>query len=313
MFWASRKSCAAFLRFCRGLALCVPVLCSPALCGISMAQAPAAIPSEKDLPALLARMQASRLANWDLEQQYTSEELWHNRNWDKNGNSTLDKTAKFENLFVEGLPYRRKVEENGKPLAGTEAEVEEKHYEQAVTERKNLSPEDKRGVRQKNFRSSLPDCCLATLFENRIVRHETIDGRDTIVVESVPKHGARPANQDEKSALNWKETFWIDSIEAMPVRMEAESLADQNHMAKGTNLRFDFVRIVDTAAGKDHPERAVWLERAFIGHLRLKMLWMSGTATTEQTWSNFKKFHVEMRLLDESIQPMPGQQNSSQQ
>ena len=56
----------------------------------------------------------------------------------------------------------------------------------------------------------------------------------------------------------------------------------------------------------------MWLQRDSIGHARFKILWIDVADTTEDTWSNFKKFHVDMRLLDDSIHPLPDKGNSQQ-
>jgi hypothetical protein len=271
--------------------------------------------SDKELVALLTRMQANHRTNGKLAQQYTTDELWHNLNFDKNGKVTSDESVKFENVFVEGLPYRRKIEENGKPLSGPEAEAEEKRYEQAVEQRRNLSLEDKRRGLHITFHShsTMPSCCLLTLFENRVVRHETLDGRDTLVVESVPKADAKPTNANEKSALSWKQTSWIDAQDAMPVRYDAEKLNDDGRTAKGGTIRYDFVRLIDVPASKDHSESAVWMLRHVTSHFRFKMLWVSVTGTTEQTWSNFKKFHVDMRLLEDTVEETTDHEDSQEQ
>jgi hypothetical protein len=121
-------------------------------------------------------------------------------------------------------------------------------------------------------------------------------------VESVPKVDAKPANVAEKSALRWKQTSWIDVQDAMPVRFDAENLNDDGHMSKGGTIRFDFVRLIDVPANKDQPESAVWLLRYTVSHFRFKVLWIGISGTTEQIWSNFKKFHVDMRLLEDSVQ-----------
>lgn len=284
--------------------------CCLTLCYAAAAHAQTAGPSTKALSDLLARMKSNMAANGILAQQYTSDEVWHNRNFDKNGKVSVDETAKYEHVFVEGLPYRRKVEANGKPLSGKEAEAEEKRYEQAVRERRGMSLEDKRRGLHLTFHSSLPMGCLATLFENRVVRHETIAGRDTMVVESVPRFGAKPASEDEKSAIDWKETTWIDAQEAMPARIEAERLNDSGHMSKGMTIQMHFDRLVDIPASNGRPERAVWLQRGTISRFRFKVLWIGVSGTTEQTWSNFKKFHVDMRLLEDSMQTLPDKGDS---
>jgi hypothetical protein len=278
----------------------VALLVTPSL-RAGPAQSPATAPV--DLPALLARMKTAMHANARLAQQYTSDELWHNLNYNKKAKLTDDESARYENVFVEGLPYHRKVEQNGKPLTGKAAEKEEARYEKAVRERRSLSLQQKRSLFHfTTHYYSWPLCCLATLFENCIVRHELVNGRDTVVVESTPKAGAHPANDNERSSLDWKETTWIDVAEAMPARIEVALLTDTSHMEKGATNRIEFTRIDDDSAGADKPTSVVWLQSHFLATFHFKAMWMNLSGTSEQTWSNFKRFHVDMRLLDNSVQ-----------
>ncbi len=287
------KQLAIKLLLYAGLISLVPV-------AAAAAQAPGASPI--DLRVLLARMKTAMVANAKLAQQYTSDEFWHNLNYDKKGKKTNDESARYENVFVEGLPYRRKVEENGKPITGKAAEKEEARYEKAVRERRGLSTQEKRSLFHFNIHYSWPLCCLATLFDNRVVRREILNGRDTIVIESMPKPGAHPANNDDKSSLNWKETTWIDVADAMPARIEVELLTDTSHMEKGATDRIDFIRIADTSGDADKPASAVWLKSHFQANFQFKVVWVNLTGTSEQTWSNYKRFHVDMRLLDDSVE-----------
>ena len=265
------------------------------------AQAPAQ--PVANLPALLAQVQANVAKNGKLLEQYTSDEFWHNRNFDKNGKITLDESAKYENVFVEGLPYRKKVEANGKPLAGKEAAAEEERYEKAVSERRLMTTEQKRMSLHMTWHSSLPMCCLSTLFSNRIAGYEQVGGREMVVVESVPRAGAKPSNDDERSALGWREKSWIDLADAMLARVEAESLVDKNHMVRGMTIRMDFDRAIDAPATDGNAERPVWLLRSITNQFRFRFLWAEGSGITEQSWTNYKKFHVDIRLLEDTVTP----------
>jgi hypothetical protein len=261
--------------------------------------------SPAELQSLLERMHRNFLANGKLEAQYTSDELWHNLNFDKHGKKTVDESARYENMFVEGLRYRRKVESNGKPLKGKEAEQEQKRYDKAVAERREMTIDEKRHLMHTSFHSSLPSFWLDKLFDNRVAGHEVIDGRDTLVVESTPRADVHPTADIEKSALDWKETTWIDVADAMPARFVAELLKDRGHIDKGMTIRMEFQRIVEQPAAGEQREQSVWLARRSIGTFKGGMLWFSATGTTEQTYSDFKRFRVDMRLLEDTMQEVP--------
>lgn len=271
------------------------------------------LPRGKDLTALIERMKTNQTANDKVAQQYTSVMVWHNLNFNKSGKTTVDESKKYENVFVEGLPYSRLVEYNGKPLEGKAAEAEQKRYDKAVEERKNMSLDEKRHSFRVSFHSALPMGYLTSLYDNRAVRREDIDGRETLVVESTPRSDARPDDTAAKTALDWKQTTWIDVRDEMPVRFIAEKLNDSNHDLKGTTLQFDFVRLVDQSTEGASPGQPVWIQKEFKSTFRMKMMFMTFNRITEQTWNDFKKFHVDVRLLLDTMTEAEKQKPAARQ
>ena len=280
---------------------------------LSTASSQTVLPESRDLSALLGRMEQHSKANGKLAEEYTSVMFWHNRNFDKSGKTTVDESAKYENVFIEGLPYSRKVEKNGKPLTGKDADWEQRRYDKAVDERKNMSLDEKRHSLHVTFHGSLPLSYLTTLFDNRALRRETINGRETLVVESTPRAGAHPPDKEAKTALEWKQTTWIDLQDEMPARFIAEKLDDENHILKRTTTQFDFLRLIDKPAEGGRPEQPVWLEKEFMMKFRLKILFFIGDGITEQSWSDFKKFHVDMRLLLDTVEEVEEQKPAADQ
>lgn len=252
------------------------------------------------MQALLLQMKANLVKNGLQAEQYTSVEFWHNLNWDKKGKKTDDESAKYENVFVEGLPYRRKVEENGKPLTGKAAAKEEKRYEKAVDERKHMTLDEKRGLFHRTFHSGLPLDYLTTLFDNRMTGEVELDGRKTYVMESTPKPGARPANAQEKTALCWKETTWIDVQDDLPAQVETIALEDVAHFVKGMDITMTWERLNPPADEKSGSP--VWVEKQFVGQGSIKWLVLGARVRSEQDFSDYRKFHVDVRLLPGAVE-----------
>lgn len=251
------------------------------------------------MQALLVRMTANLAKNGLQAEQYTSVEYWHNLNFDKNGKKTLDESAKYENVFVEGLPYQRKVEEDGKPLIGKAKAKEEQHYAKTVEERKHMTLDQKRGFFHKTFHSSFPLCCLTALFDNHATGEVMLNGRETYVVESTPKAEAKPSNAEEKTALCWKETTWIDAADDIPAQLEVVALENVAHMMKGMTMRITWERL--EPAPDDKGGQPVWVEKQFVGHGQIKWMFLGGRARTEQDFSDYRKFQVDVRLLPGSV------------
>jgi hypothetical protein len=264
------------------------------------ATAQSALPSGAKLQALLARMKANAVKNGLLAEQYTWVEYWHNLNFDKNGKKTVDESAKYENVFVEGLPYQRKVEQNGKPLTGKAARKEEQRYEKAVDERKHMTLDQQRGFFHRTFHTGMPLDYLTTLFDNHVTGEVMLNGRKTLVVESTPKPDARPANAQEKTALSWKETTWIDEQDDIPAQIETVALQNVAHMMKGMKFRITWERLDPSA--DDPSQQPVWVVKQSVGQGHIQWLVFGGDAKTEQDYSDYKKFHVDVRLLPGSVE-----------
>jgi len=126
-------------------------------------------------------------------QNYTFTEDYHNINYDKKLKMRLDETAKYETVFVERKPYKRKIEENGQPLSGKAAEEEETQYQATVAERRriNYGPQQTpfhREVRLPTYYEKWPELFAATRNGD-----EVLDGRQVTKVILTPpcRHSAR--------------------------------------------------------------------------------------------------------------------------
>ncbi len=156
-----------------------------------------------------------------------------------------------------------------------------------------------------NIYSDLPICCLSSLFDNRVVGREVIDGRDNIVIESTPRANATPASEHERTALDWKETTWIDVRDVMPTRYDVELLNDIKYLTKGTTDRTDFMRVEAAGTAEGDAKQVVWLVRS--GSCRLEYLWQGKRTReiAEDQCVNYRKFRGEMRVLQDSVREVP--------
>jgi hypothetical protein len=257
------------------------------------------------LIALLEQMQTNLKANDELAQKYASDEESYAITLNQKGRTVWKESAKYECAFVGGLSYIHMVEKNGKPLDAKKLASEQKRSDalnQLGSERdfvfgiNGLSAQDA-------IHSALPICCLTTLFNNRVLGHEQINGRDNLIVESVPKANAYPASTKDKTALDWKEITWIDVVDLMPARYEVELLNDKGSLPtllKGSKERNDFFRLDKVFDTKNHSSETVWLLSSLEGHFNLKCLWQREFETWKDTEYNYRRFKADVRLLEGS-------------
>lgn len=266
-------------------------------CVLMLALVPAlaySVPLEGDDPtALLQRVIANLKTNNLKAENYAFVEDYHNINYDKNGKIKVDNSAKFETVFVEKTPYRRKVEENGKPLSGKAAKEEEKKYQVAVAERRRMNAELKNTLFHREFRLGVnyedwPDLFLATSGGSEIV-----DGHEVIKLILNPRPGIHPASDAHKDSLHTAVQLWIDKADEFPLHLKTEYLSD-GHLLRGSTVE---------AFWEKEAQSGTYLLASDLVQFRIKYLWMTVPGKTEQKYSGYKRFGVDIRIVPESIQP----------
>jgi len=270
--------------------------------------------SNDDLTALLKRMEANRAGNERLAAEYTFDEARENKNYNGKGKLTSQHSDKFASVVINGVAYNRVVEEDGKSVAENQQVAEQKRQDAIselrqgydfVFEMVGLSPHD-------YIYSDLPISYLDTLFDNRVVGHQAIDGRDNLVVESTPKMHANPATDKARTALDWKETTWIDIEDAMPSQYEVELLRDKDYLSKGGTYKREFTRLTVTHSETSQSPEHAWMLRKWSAQFRCRMLWMTVSSATQTEFYNFKRFRTEVHVLEDSVKPVPAPDASQQ-
>jgi outer membrane lipoprotein-sorting protein len=287
----------------RLFAVILPIL---VIAAFGRAQSPS---SAEDLQSLLKRMEQSMLINNQIEKQYVENFERHLTQPDKNGKIIWQETQKFESVFVNGIWYRRELERNGKTLTEEQREASQKRLDvvSSLDEDYDFLIEPLHGNPANTFRSKLPHSYLTTLFDNRLLRHESIHNRDVLVIESRPRADAHPASKLERSALDWKETIWVDAEDAMPVRYKVELLVDKRgSLRKGSTSQVEFVRLEDLPNSSASPPRSVWLEEHSETTMIERLFGIQLTEVSEITNSNFRRFSTNTRLIEDSVREISG-------
>jgi len=288
-----------------GLRLSVVLISILSLAALARAQIPS---SSEDLQSLLTRMEHNIRENDLLEEQYVHDDERRVEMVDKKGHGYSQQIQKFESVFVKSLWYRREVERNGKPLTERQQEASQKRLDVVSSLEKDYDYiiEPMNDNPANSFRTKLPYSYLTTLFNNRLLRHELIQGREVLVIDSQPRWDAHPASDLERSALDWKETTWVDAEDSMPVRYKVELLADKGgSLRKGSTSQVEFTRLQDLPSAPGSAPRYVWLEQHSESTFIARVLGMQFTERNDITPSNFRKFHSDVHLVDGSVRETP--------
>jgi hypothetical protein len=273
----------------------------------SYAQNTPPVGADQDIAALLSRLEENIAKNEKVAHQYASDIVQTESVSDMKGKVLSHHTDKRELVFINGLPYMRRVEIDGRPLSARKQKASQvlldslrdlaKDYEFTL----ELVGKDPHSY----IFSGLPICCLGTSFDNRVVGHEVIDGRDNLVIESIPRANASPGSDKEKTALDWKETTWVDVQDVMPTRYDVELVNDKKYLVKGTTTSIDFMRMEAAGTADGGPKQVVWLMRSGSGHLEYLWQGQRTREIAEDRRVNYRKFRSDMRMLDDSVRVVP--------
>ncbi|HLJ85827.1 MAG TPA: hypothetical protein VKZ53_03340 [Candidatus Angelobacter sp.] len=245
-------------------------------------------PTPENAEAFWMRVAAGIRQNDLKKNNYTFLEDFASVNYDDKGEVKTRDTAKYETIFVEGLPYRRQIEANGKALSGKAAEKEEKRYEETVAERRKMSLEQKRGhFFNQHFQVGTPIADLGSLFSPSIDGEETENGHTLVKMTMTPKADAKPKTEQEKDAMHTTIHLWVDKTDSFPVHVQRTYVSDGAHVDKGSSMDLSWQKMAD----------GTYVPAHFLLKYTAKMLLSKVPGETEQTFHDYKKFSVDIRIL----------------
>jgi hypothetical protein len=295
------------------LSLCAFCCAGSALRISATEQRDANNPADNDLIPLLRQVEANRSSNNLMARQYVADKSTHTIVWNKTGKKIKDNSEKGEVVFANGSWYYRVVERNGVPLSAEKQVSLQKHLD-AVSDRArgfDFTFDLRDGNPRDSIYSALPICCLAELFDNRLLRYEQVNGRDNLVVESTPKANADGASPHDRTALDWKETTWIDVTDLMPTRLQVELLNDKSFLLKGSTELREFVKMQFALSPTSQSIETVWLLQTKKDRSNLKFAWSYQLESFEDTSSNYRRFNVDVKVLANPAAALPSRASGS--
>lgn len=235
--------------------------------------------------ALMKAIERSR-AGADQKKLYTFTSQDHTLNFRNDGSVRVDHTETYENIFIGELPYLRLIAKNGHPLAGKDLKKETKRYEEAVAKSKAYGREEHANKHTRFVSGEMPFDHVAEGYTHTLLRHETLEGADTLVYECKPKPGS------SDTALF---TIWVDTTTQTFRRVQGLNPSASAQMEPGYKLTLDYTLI----EGDPVLARA---QMDFIAKSDGKDI----PVKTEQIFFNYKRFRGSTRIVEmKEIPPDP--------
>lgn len=236
--------------------------------------------------------------NWIKRADYTWVGRSHERHFDAHDRVTSDHREAWEMLVLDGLPFSRMLERDGKPLPPAEQQKEKQKLDRETAKLAAQSPEQKQRRaaafeksrrRERAFLLEIPDA-----FELRLEGSDTIDGQPVWVVSGTPKPGYHAKTREGAALSKIRGKMWIEKAGYQWVRIEAETIDTISfgvflaRLAPGAKLVLEQTRIDDQ----------LWLPKReyMIGKGRIALV-KRVAEDDEITWSDYKKFQVESRIV----------------
>ena len=257
-----------------------------------------ALPPTADAKEIVRRSVEIDHHNFERARNYTCRRREVERELDKNGGVKSTHINTFEMMFLSGEPYSRLVQKDDHPLSEKDRKKEEEKMEKFIAKHRDESAKDheKRLAKEEKERQEgrlfLRDVINA--FDFKLVGEEQLEGKDTYVIEAVPRRDFHPTQPHADLLEKVRGKLWIEKQDYNWVKADVETIDTISfglflaRLHKGSRLTFEQTKVNDE----------VWLMRrlAINAGARLALL-KNLLMDQEDTFSDYKKFSAGTRIV----------------
>lgn len=262
------------------------VFTSALVCAFAFSSA-AQAQTASSLDPLLRQAVANVRGTSEEAQQYTYTQRNTDRTFDSNGKVKEQSSDTYEIIFLEGAPYRKRVAHDDKPLPEKQQKEEDKKLADVAEARRHAKSGDSalRGI----FHLRLP---VERLDEFNVigVGSEEIDGRKNLVFTATPKDSPDALKQLAREDAAYEMKLWVDEQDKVFTKIEAKAIAQGMRFEKESLLGYTWTKINNEA----------WLPARFWFKGDVRYLMHNVPVAHEQTYSDYKKFRADSRILPDS-------------
>ena len=238
-----------------------------------------------------------------LQSSYSYVETRRETKLDKNGRATGVSEKVFESY--PGFPgeprWERLIAEDGKPLPAKKLEEQDRQRQkkaEAFARRLQEQPQQERTRQRQQYEEAQREqnkvvADIFLVYDVKLLRRETIEGHDTIVVSLTPRPDAKPRTREGNEMRHFGVTAWLSESDFELVRLDVIGLRT---LKIGTGIGL-FARIHEGA-------KLTFLRRKINGEVWLPATSMyEGSARLglvkvvrergESEFSNYRKFTVD--------------------
>lgn len=246
---------------------------------------------------IVERSVAKDQSNWANAKNYTMVEHKVAREFDDSGRVRSVNSETRDWTFVDGEPFRRLIARNDQPLSPGEQKKEddrllkvtnERRNEDAVRKQRRIAESEKRRQKGRDLLREIPKA-----YDFRLVGNDAVDGRAAWVIEAMPRTDFKSSVPNAWILSKFRGKIWIDKQDYEWSKVDCESIDTVRiglflaRLNKGAHLTFEQTRV----------NNEVWLTKHAIVRFDARLLVKRANKEEEQTFSNFKRFSTDSRIV----------------
>jgi hypothetical protein len=262
------------------------------------ALAPAPVSLSREQIQEMIRLSAEKdMENDKRQRDYTYVERVEEHKLNGQGEVSSTETRTYDVLEIYNEQVRRLTTKDDKALSAKDAAKEEEKIQKIIDKRKNesdsqrekrLKQEEKEREDNREFVKEIADA-----YDFKLAGVQTLDGRDTYVIDGEPRPGFEPKRKEAKILPKFRFRVWIDRTESQWVKLDAQCIDTVSfglfiaRIHKGSRILIETTRVNDE----------VWLPRHVALHVDVRLALLKNFNVNEEiTYKDYKKFHAASRI-----------------
>lgn len=228
---------------------------------------------------------AAKLAAWMFVEKDETRDL------DDAGRVKSVSSKTHEVRMLEGSPYRRLLERDGKPIPPGEQELQEAYLKDNLERRRRETPSERARriaeYQRKRDRYLAAVHEIPDAFDFQITGEETVAGRKAWVIDVVPHRGYRPKDRYSHVFPDVAGRAWVDQRDLRWVKIRAglQDVATFGwilvRISKGGQAELEQVRLDDGTWAMRRLEYRVFVRIGLVKHIQVE---------EEDTYTNYQRF-----------------------
>jgi hypothetical protein len=272
------------------------------------AVAPAAEVAAKplpDIPSLMRDVEANQRKAEAIEKNYIYHSVEIAQEVDGRGRPKKTMVTESDHYWIEGVPVRRIVKKDGKPLTPEELTKEnervDKQAQKAHERRDKGDAQGKETDADGNEEITVSRLLELGAFTNP--RRVQLNGRPTIAVDYIGDPHAKTHNRAEDALRQMAGTAWIDEQDHMLSRVEGRFV---NAFKVGGGLVVDIKKDTHFTFQQTKVNGEVWLPASIEAQGSARaLLFFSFNGDIHVTESDYRKFRATSTILPGTAEATP--------